>query len=322
MKRKITSVIFCLILLLCTILSVSASENVEVAYNMEQSNFSVVEKNLNTGTETEITLNNIDFSQAQSLPNMIEPIEIGSSAPISTYSIIGNDDRVLVEDTELYPYSAIVYLEITWNLEGEKTRGTAFMISDDVAVTAAHCLYDAEKGWPIAVKAYPAKNGEYFWNNPYGSSYSSKLGVCTEWRAAINSGNTDDETQNIIKNNDWGAIKLILPLGKYTGTINLKAPTDDEIFNCPIKICGYPKNVYEDEDNSVYQQYEMNGYVSSYTPSRLYYNIDTSGGQSGAPILSENNVAYGIHTYSSSNINFGTRMTENMIYYFNLLIND
>lgn len=45
-------------------------------------------------------------------------------------------------------------------------------------------------------------------------------------------------------------------------------------------------------------------------PYRVYYNIDTFSGQSGAPVYSENNIIRAIHSGYSSHGNRGTLINE------------
>lgn len=82
--------------------------------------------------------------------------------------------------------------------------------------------------------------------------------------------------------------------------INIASLDNEAALNAPIKISGYPAEI---AGKTTYAQYEMSGTISSYTAYRYYYTIDTSGGQSGSPILDKNNVAIGIHTSLEKNEN-------------------
>ena len=61
----------------------------------------------------------------------------------------------------------------------------------------------------------------------------------------------------------------------------------------------------------------MSGTVIPLGDYRFFYTIDSSGGQSGAPILNENNEVIGIHTSGSDLMNSGVRITPQVSYYLN-----
>lgn len=89
----------------------------------------------------------------------------------STFKLIGDDERVRINNTSVFPYSTVAYMNITFP-NGSVQAGTAFMIYKNVALTAGHCLYNSSKGgWATSVTIYPGKNGPN--NNPFGSVYVS-----------------------------------------------------------------------------------------------------------------------------------------------------
>ena len=48
---------------------------------------------------------------------------------INTRAVIGEDDRTIVQDTEIDPYRCIGYLETVFK-DGSKMRGTGFLVGD------------------------------------------------------------------------------------------------------------------------------------------------------------------------------------------------
>ena len=77
--------------------------------------------------------------------NYVEDITIDGYFPnntaladggISTDQYIGTDDRQVVTDTTQSPNSAIAYL-----IANGSNSGTAYMLSKNVAITAAHCVF-------------------------------------------------------------------------------------------------------------------------------------------------------------------------------------
>jgi glutamyl endopeptidase len=86
------------------------------------------------------------------------------------------------------------------------------------------------------------------------------------------------------------------------------------VDNVAITINGYPG----DKANGT-QQWGSKGTVSRSTAAKLYYDNDTVGGMSGAPIWVQNNNtawALGIHTNGDSlatgGSNAGTRISQNV----------
>ncbi len=215
------------------------------------------------------------------------------------YSIIGGSDgRTKVASTKVHPYSAIVYLEIYFGLI--KRVGTGFLISDNIVVTAGHCVYNQKYGWATSITVIPGKDGYSVFNDPYGVATSKRLGVSKEWHR-------EGDTAY-----DWGTIKIVDSLVGNPGKIDIASIDNRTAAGTNINISGYPTSV---NDKIVYSQYEMSGTINRATAYRFYYDIDVSGGQSGAPILNENNVAIGIHTAATETENTGIMFNDNVLYY-------
>lgn len=217
----------------------------------------------------------------------------------STYSIIGDDGRVEVSDTEAYPYSAICYIETKWP-DGNTSLGTAWMIYSDIALTAGHCVYSSENGgWAKSVKLWPAKDGYAIWNNPYGTTTSKTLHAASQW------------TESQDGEYDWAVIELTDNIGDETGWFGIGWTSSDPT-GTTVTITGYP-------GEHRYYQYKMSGKITRSSANKLYYNtIDTSGGQSGSPIYTAGNIAYGIHCHGANlaGENAGVRINEWRYNYF------
>ncbi len=236
--------------------------------------------------------------------------------------IVENDQRTVVNNTKVSPYSSIVFVKVCWE-DGTKSRATGFLVSDDVVVTAAHVIYNPSKGgWPDWVKVYPGKKGDGLLDNPYGYTRSWKGGVCSVWQEDCDKLSTATAEEKIIlearmRENDWGALKLILPLGKTAGKIQMKVPTDSELSQANIKISGYPCTI---NNNTVYQQYETNGVVLNYSSNIILHDLDISKGQSGSPLLDANNVAIGVVTSANINKNTNTYNYGSVVRFNNTIL--
>lgn len=250
-------------------------------------------KNLETG---EIEYYKIDTNKALT----VNHTQGGSSSGfiptniIQPFTIIGNDDRTQVTNTTIYPYTAICYIEITWQ-DNTTSKGTAFMYWKNIAITAGHAVYDSSKGgYAKSIKVYPGRNGS---SSPYDFAYASILWTSVGW---ADSSNAD---------NDWGVIKLADDIGELTGYFGAKwqSASYDET---DVTISGYPIAKSQ-------QQWKASGKIENSTTYRLYYDIDMTSGQSGSPVYNSNYQAIAINSREYTTENSGTRITENMFNFFN-----
>lgn len=309
--KKVFALLLCLVLVFSVTGTFVAVEGGEEQYQQEA--FSVVEKNLITGEETTKTFETNEIEEALIDNEVINQLPDFGEEMIMPYGIIGDDERQIVEDTSRLPYSAIAYIKIDWPGITTTGGGTAWLISKNVAVTAAHNLYNPETDkWANGIRIYPGKTGFGLWNDPFESTFAIGFGVSSNWDAG-EKGNYKY---------DWGLIILDSPIGEETGVINFRSPIlSSEIDNAPIMISGYSDN---DSLFYDYKQRKAYGTIIDFTNYELDYTADTEEGGSGSPVLIEDNVAVGIHCYDNSDkgYNYGVRITPEMCNYFNSTISD
>lgn len=209
-----------------------------------------------------------------------------------TEVIIGADNRVRINPTTSYPWRAICALKITAK-NGSKWIGTGWLISPRTVITAGHCVYMHDQGgWAKSIEVIPAMNDA---SRPYGSASSSTLKSVTGW------------TQSKNRENDYGAI--ILPAnyrpGATTGYFGFSVKDDAYLKASVLNLSGYPG------DKGGNQQWFMALKPKSTSSRVITYDIDTMGGQSGAPVwlkVGEARTAVGIHTNGHSSGNSATRI--------------
>jgi V8-like Glu-specific endopeptidase len=207
--------------------------------------------------------------------------------------IIGADNRVRINPTTSYPWRAICALKIT-AANGSKWIGTGWLISPRTVITAGHCVYmHDEGGWAKSIEVIPAQNDA---SRPYSSASSSYLKSVTGW------------TQSKNRENDYGAI--ILPSnfrpGDATGYFGYSVKDDSFLMNSVLNISGYPG----DKANGT-QQWFMALKPKSVSSRVITYDIDTMGGQSGAPVwikVGDARYCVGIHTNGHGSGNSATRI--------------
>ncbi len=311
MKKRIISVLLCVILLSGILIMPTSAIHIteeESIIDPSSTAVEVLEKDLDTNIVEEKIYsrdsNGIDTVKTVDSWTDDETKSFTSATPMlpdpaaELNGIIDTDDRTEVKNTKIFPYSAIVHLEIFFGLN--VYRGTGFLIADDVVVTAAHCLYSEEYGWATNVTVRPGRNGALI---PFGLATSKSVAVSKEYYA------------NFDSNYDWGAIRVHKSFVGEPGAFNLKVfENTGSVINA--RISGYPAEVAS-KKLSTTKQYEMSGTVIPLGDYRFFYTIDSSGGQSGAPILNENNEVIGIHTSGSDLMNSGVRITPQVSYYLN-----
>lgn len=186
--------------------------------------------------------------------------------------------------------------------------GSGLLMGPNQVLTAGHNIYDPKRGgWAKEILFTPAQQKE---NKPFGEARATILKTFKGW--IENKGETYD----------MGMLILDRPIGYQVGWAGL-AIIDDAYYTSqkpPITIAGYPSNSIEllTQEGKSKISYalmrEHQGNIHKIEASRLYYKINTQGGQSGSPI-----VAYlkelggyfvlGIHTHAHDDANKGTRLT-------------
>lgn len=180
--------------------------------------------------------------------------------------IDGKDDRKKVEDEacELLPYCAIAYVEMKYGTENY--RGTGFMVTPNVMLTAAHNVYDFDE----------KKECDEFKATVYGKTIS-----CTDW-IFCNAYRKDRQCKN-----DWAAVYVEIPESDSVQTMNYLMPgTEDmpEVSGENAEIAGFPAEAAGIETAALYTE---KGEIKEFDNLNkvLEYAIDTSGGNSGSPVM-------------------------------------
>jgi glutamyl endopeptidase len=195
-------------------------------------------------------------------------------------TVCGSDDRVQVVNTTPSPWRWVCQLIITM-ANGGMSRCTGWFIGRKTVMTAGHCVFmKAAGGWVRRVEVIPGMNGA---GRPYGSQIGTSFRSVQGW---IQDGDW---------NYDYGAI--ILPdntLGDRVGYFGFASLTDASLQNLLVNNSGYPG------DKPFGTQWFNAGRITSITARKIYYMVDTAGGQSGSPVWRfQNNErhAIGIHAY-------------------------
>ncbi|WP_160167124.1 trypsin-like serine peptidase [Rhodopirellula baltica] len=214
-----------------------------------------------------------------------------SAAEYITEAVIGDDDRVRIQNTNEYPYSAICSLEIVART-GRHFVGTGFLVDSNTVVTAGHCLFMPDQGgWAKQIRVYPGRNG---------------AGEARDF-AAINMHSVEGWTRDRRPQQDYGAITLDADASRY-GSLGYVTFSDREIVKHDYHVVGYSA---DKPIGTLWGHLRELVQVRRHT---LIYEMDTYGGNSGCPVfcLGDNDEVFtvGIHNYGDISGNSATRITD------------
>jgi len=216
-------------------------------------------------------------------------------------SIIGTDDRVRVTNNQFYPWRCIASLLITSH-NGTMYLGTGWLVAPRVLLTAGHCVHMADEGgWVTQIEVIPGRDAD---NRPFGSAVATDFRSTTGW--------TQDHNSDF----DYGAI--LLPAdkryGEQLGWFGYASRGDDYLRGITLNLAGYPGDGGPAGIDGT-QWYNSRG-VLDVLDKQITYEIDTFGGQSGAPVweMTAENNRYGVavHTFGTTVNNGGTRITSDV----------
>jgi glutamyl endopeptidase len=220
----------------------------------------------------------------------------GRQVPRSVLETVhGPDDRVKISSTNVYPWRAHASLLITAR-DGSMWIGTGWFIGPHTLMTAGHVVYiknsgvAGRDGFVRSIKVMPGRNGTTL---PYGSVTSSNLRTVQGWAS-----NGDEE-------HDYGAIILDTDLGATTGWFGFGVYSNATLTASVGNISGYPG------DKPDGTQWYAARRIASVAARKVYYDIDTFGGQSGSAvyrIVDGKRYAFAVHAYGGATTNSGTRI--------------
>ena len=238
-----------------------------------------------------------------SFPNLESRAMISEFGTSIMEVVIGTDERVEITATDQYPWRCICSLRIK-AADGRNFIGTGWLISPRVLLTAGHCVYMHDAGgWADEIEVIPGRHGG---TEPFGSAICTQMSTTHGW---VNDQGT---------NSDYGVIMLPEDkrFGDDLGWIGYANRATSDLEDKIVNLSGYPG------DKPAGTQWFDNKQLISVTNEKLFYEIDTFGGQSGAPVwqFMPDGTRYGVGIHTSGHLsgNSATRINDAV---FNNIVN-
>ncbi|EOH55520.1 trypsin-like serine peptidase [Enterococcus faecium] len=210
-----------------------------------------------------------------------------SNLNIQPRSIIGTDERIQITDTKAEPYNSMVFVAADGN------AGSGAVIGKNTVLTAAHVVRKIlENTNKDSIYVIPGRNGSKL---PYGK-FKIKSVYIPQSYIDHASGDTDIAviTVDTLNNKSIGEVVPVLPIKLSNSVEN----------GVSLATTGFPG------DKTWGTMWTAQGKVTGQTNTRVYYDMDTKGGQSGSPVYNEKNEIIAVHTTGGSKNNFGTKIND------------
>ena len=204
--------------------------------------------------------------------------------------INGPDGRQRVDTTKAWPYR--LHGEIAIKFGNRWGRGSGALVGPRHVLTAAHniCAHHIPDiipngTWAQAVEFLPALNGETI---PFGKIDVTHAFIYKHWK------------ERGEQNSDIALLLLKDPIGEKLGYYGIWSAENALLANAIVGITGY-----SGDDGKIGQLLRMSNFRESdstrfpllVSPERIYYQIDTSAGQSGSPVSINEASPEGVHPF-------------------------
>ncbi len=213
--------------------------------------------------------------------------------------IFGPDDRVLVPDATVFPFSSVVSIHVE-AANGSNYIGSGAIIDEFHVLTVAHVAYIADAGgWVSDMEIVPARD---YSNQPFGAASADIIRLPGEWIAS------EDYRY------DWALVTLDQPLGASTGWMGVATyDSSSSVYTGTLYTTGYPGDL-----NNGWRMYNTTDVGKRADEYNHWFALDTAGGQSGSAIWTKNATGEYIITILAYEYlggvdwNFGTRINEEL----------
>ncbi len=222
------------------------------------------------------------FADANEAPRgavKVAPAE-RSAAPATT----GVDDRQPVTGTTTYPWNTLAYFTATYP-SGGSFRCSATLVSPYVAVTAGHCVHNANRGGYInSGRIYPGQRQDTLGDGSAARPYGSKSDIAAVQTTAQWTQMSGAESYPITDYRyDYAAVQFQTPF-THTSTF---MPVLYGNTSAPVTSAGYPGTVHGRSAFGLWSNdgAETNRSMSYRNNHVREFAVDASGGNSGGAFV-------------------------------------
>lgn len=207
----------------------------------------------------------------------------------------GRDGRTRIQETTQWPYLLNGQLHMQYS-DGRIYGGSGILVGPHHILTAGHNVYDVRKQeWANTISVRLGLNKKVA---PFGEAKVIQVYTFRSW---VEQGNP---------NYDMALVVLNRSIGHETGWCGLLCVDDETLSKETVAITGYPG------DKGFNKMMTMSHRVQKVESEKLYYDIDTYGGQSGSGIRIDkwgSPYVVGIHTLGEGGLytgNSGVRLSQ------------
>lgn len=207
----------------------------------------------------------------------VDPDRISLSRP---EDVVGTDDRIRVTDTDTYPWNTVGYVSAAYP-SSRTYRGSGAIVTPYMVLTAGHMVYDwdREGGYANSLNFSPGQrqlSAGGAVTRPYGQFTAVRWETTSNYIDALKT----NPGPNVHFNYDYAAAFFSTSFASVG--LNTYMPVVFNLAPTAINIAGYPASV-QGETNSQGMWHSF-GDVTGVADRMLYYNADTTGGNSGGPV--------------------------------------
>jgi V8-like Glu-specific endopeptidase len=193
-------------------------------------------------------------------------------------NVVGTDDRTRVTNTESYPWNTVGYISTSYP-SGSAYRGSGAIVTPYMVLTAGHMVYDwgTEGGYASAMNFSPGQR-----QMSPGGAVTRPYGAVTASSWQTNANYIDALKTNPAVQFDYDYAAVFFNTS-FTGVgLSTYMPVVFNLAPDAINLAGYPPSVQgETNSQGMWHSY---GDVTGVTDRIIYYDADTTSGNSGGPV--------------------------------------
>lgn len=192
---------------------------------------------------------------------------------VGLFSVIGDDDRTRILDTQVWPWNTYCFLMQEYSEIGT-FRATGFIVSPHMILTCAHATYDRDRGVrPDAITVIPALSGDL---KPFGQIEA--LESCFDPRYP---------TSSYISDQPYEVGAVFFDAGDQLTGIHTWAPitfSTQLSIGDMIAVAGYPGKAHGSDSQYLW---DCAGKIVDLQGHVIAFDADVSPGQSGSPLRND-----------------------------------